>query len=553
MKKSNRMRLLSLLCLLLCAVLLFSACDGGTGEPVQTDGQTEETTEADVTPPNGEQPPQTSNKATYTVKVQTSEGGLEGVRVQACKGELCLAPVMTNASGIATISLDKSENISDYHIKINKFPTGYAGSLTQEFAFASGTTSLTITLSEYKLEVSDMFAGVANVRIKISAENTEVAAGKTNTHGELIFLLTDGTYSASVEVPDGYQLTTDANLWELTAQQRSATIYLVGGNTTINKTVTVKDHNGSPKAGATVSIWAPGSASALETKTTNADGQVTFENLNNLTNYRVVVAADGIVKEAEFASFAATSLEVTLSRPVAATEQTYKVTVKDASGTPYTDGVTVSLVYYDSINKTFTVKMTAATQNGDATFTLIPEQNGFYYASIAAADLPVGYELTGAPENLFPFDEALKAEVSIRPIPTYGTEAEPARWVNFANVTNNPFYPVNNQLTLELTAGQTYYVLLSWSSGMQMTVTGDVTVTYNGETYSAGDTIIFAEESPMQGNEQAVIAVTSVNGGTVTLTTAEYTEESNENDTEEGLTVAPNDDEDDWGVLIPFN
>ena len=75
---------------------------------------------------------------------------------------------------------------------------------------------------------------------------------------------------------------------------------------------------------------------------------------------------------------------------------------------------------------------------------------------------------------------------------------------------------------------------------------------YGEDTYSAGEVIVFAEASPMQGNEQAVIAVTSVNGGTVTLTTAEYTEESNENDTE-GLTVAPNDDEDDWGVLIPFN
>ena len=88
---------------------------------------------------------------------------------------------------------------------------------------------------------------------------------------------------------------------------------------------------------------------------------------------------------------------------------------------------------------------------------------------------------------------------------------------------------------------------------MQLTFTGDVTVTYGEDTYAAGDVIVFVEASPMQGNAQAVIAITSANGSTVTLTTAEYTEESNENDTEEGLTVAPNDDEKGWGELIPFH
>ena len=547
-------RLVALLCLLLCVALLICSCVSQVGNGEGTAEQTKNDSVTTTAPTGGEQNPAGNEKSTYTVKIQTSEGGLEGVRVQACKGELCLAPVMTNATGVATIVLDKSENIADYHVKINKFPTGYAGSTTQEFSFAAGATSLTISLSEYKIKVTDMLTGIADVNVKIAKSGEAVANAKTDARGEVIFLLPADAYTATLDCPNGYQLTGDATSWELTAEQKSATVYLVGGNTTINKTVTVKDHDGNLKTGAEVAIYGTESDSPLATKTTDATGSVTFEGLNSLTNYRVVVTADSVTASAEFETFASTSLEITLPAPTAATEQTYKVTVKDADGATYTVGaVTVSLVFYDSVNNTFAVKSTAQTQNGVATFTLIPDANGFYYASIATTDLPTGYELTGSADHLFMFGETLDAEVTIRQAPVYGTEANPAPWNNYSNVTNNPFHPVSNEMTVTLAAGQTYYIQLAWSSGMQLTFTGDVTVTYGEETYAAGDVIVFVEASPMQGNAQAVIAITSTNGSTVTLTTAEYTEESNENDTEDGLTVAPNDDEKGWGELIPFH
>ena len=135
----QKMKRLSILCLLLCASLLVCACTGGGGE-IETTGGVEETTAAPQAEKPTPTPPTGSDQKTYTIKVQTSEGGIEGVRLQACKGEMCLSPVTTNANGIATFKLDKTENITDYHVKIAKFPSGYAGNLAQEYSFSVALT-----------------------------------------------------------------------------------------------------------------------------------------------------------------------------------------------------------------------------------------------------------------------------------------------------------------------------------------------------------------------------------------------------------------------------
>ena len=145
----KRTSLTALLCVLLGAILLLGACtNGGTeGEsttpPPSDNGTAATTTEETVTEAVTE-----AQKISYTVTVKTEAGNaVQGVRIQACKGELCLAPVMTDANGVATFQLDKTENITEYHVKINKLPTGYTGDTTAEYSFEAGSTSIVITIA----------------------------------------------------------------------------------------------------------------------------------------------------------------------------------------------------------------------------------------------------------------------------------------------------------------------------------------------------------------------------------------------------------------------
>lgn len=144
-KKSWIAILLALLCLsmTLCACTQRPPADGEGTTATTTAPATEEIT----TEPATEAVTQ-EQKVAYTVTVKTEAGNpVQGVRIQACKGELCLAPVTTDANGVATFQLDKTENISEYHVKINKFPTGYTGSTTEEYSFEAGSTAIVITIA----------------------------------------------------------------------------------------------------------------------------------------------------------------------------------------------------------------------------------------------------------------------------------------------------------------------------------------------------------------------------------------------------------------------
>jgi len=522
---NKKTRLLSLICLLLCVSLLACACAGGGNETV-TEPPSENTTVTEE-PTKPQTPPVTNDKKTYTVKVQTSEGGVEGVRLQMCKGEMCLAPSTTNANGIATFQIAKTEDISEYHVKIAKFPSGYAGSTTQEYSFAAGTTALGITLTEYRVDLNDMMSGVANVDVKINQGENEIATGKSGEQGSIVFLLTAGNYTVTLDVPEGYLIIEDAQEWELSLERRNHTIYLLNQNNRLDKNVTVKDHEGNAVPDATVMLWTPDSATAVDTKTTDAEGRVTFAELNGSTNYAVTVTFGGITTPKQnFATFASTELEVVLPEILPPSEVTYTASVVLRDGNVYTaSAVTVTLVCQQTVGNsyTYTVVTTAQTQDGVASFTFVPVMYATYYVSIAHEDLPEGYVLVdeATNHNLFGFVEnATETVVVIEPTPDYGTEETPDVWHNYTN-TEYPFYLVNNEMTVTLEAGQTYYIQLAWSSGMQLTFTGDATVIYGEEHYAAGDTIVFVEESPMQGEAQAVIAVTSANGATVTLTTSE--------------------------------
>ena len=520
----KKMRLLSLLCLLLCAAMLVCACTGGGEEPETTQKAEETTVKPEKPTP---QTPPTSETKTYTVKVQTSEGGIEGVRLQMCKGELCLSPVTTNASGIATFKLDKAEDITEYRVKITKFPTGYTGDVQKEYSFAAGTTALGITLTEYRVELNNMMTGVANVDVTVKKGESEIAKSKSDEQGVIVFLLASDTYSVTVDLPEDHIFIGDERSWELSAEHKQQIVYLLNQNNLLDKTVTVKDHEGNLVEGATVALWVPDSAEAVDSAVTDAEGKVTFADLNGITNYGVTVALGGFTTQKQyFATFGTTTLEVVLPEILPPSEVTYTASVVLSDGTLYTaTPVTVTLVCQQSVGNgyTYTEVISAQTLNGVATFTFVPEMYATYYVSIAHEDLPADYVLIDEVQNhnLFGFAEnATETAVAIMPTPNYGTETTPAIWHNYSN-TEYPFYEVDDELTVTLEAGQTYYVQLAWSEGMQMTFVGDVTVVYGEDTYAEGDTIVFTEDSPMQGNEQAVIVITAESGGTVTLTTSE--------------------------------
>ena len=205
---------------------------------------------------------------------------------------------------------------------------------------------------------------------------------------------------------------------------------------------------------------------------------------------------------------------------------TYTAAVVLGDGTAYTaTAVNVTLICQQAVGNgyTYTTVTVAQTQDGVASLTFVPVMYATYFVSIASEDLPEGYEVIDLLENhnLFGFAEnATETSIAIAPMPDYGTEETPAVWYNYSNV-EYPFYEVNDEMSLMLEAGEVYYIQLAWSGGMQLTFTGDATVTYAETVYAAGETVVFTEESPMQGAAQAVIVVTSENGATVTLTTSE--------------------------------
>ena len=145
----KRTMLTALLCLLLGTILLLGACtNGGTENEATTPNTSDNGTAAQTTEESVTEAATEPQKIAYTVTVKTEAGNpVQGVRIQACKGELCLAPVTTDANGVATFRLDPTENITDYHVKINKFPTGYTGDTAQEYAFEAGANAIVITIA----------------------------------------------------------------------------------------------------------------------------------------------------------------------------------------------------------------------------------------------------------------------------------------------------------------------------------------------------------------------------------------------------------------------
>ncbi len=83
-------------------------------------------------------------RTTYTVTVVDQNGNpVMGARVQMCRDELCMRPVSTDESGVATFK----ENPDTYQAKLLDLPAGYTGDTTTYHPFENATT-LTITVTK---------------------------------------------------------------------------------------------------------------------------------------------------------------------------------------------------------------------------------------------------------------------------------------------------------------------------------------------------------------------------------------------------------------------
>ena len=83
----------------------------------------EETSSSHSTSSASSEQTETQNAYTFTVVYQDGTPA-EGMMVQICKGnDLCLAPVSTNAQGIAVVETSFGE--FEYDIHILNLPTGY--------------------------------------------------------------------------------------------------------------------------------------------------------------------------------------------------------------------------------------------------------------------------------------------------------------------------------------------------------------------------------------------------------------------------------------------
>ncbi len=151
---------LSLACILLCLALFFSACGGGSDDPVDTQANTSESAPADTTAGTdagsdateeantsvSEETGSAVSKVTYTITVKDQDGNpVKDVDVQMCKTSgACLKAVLTDANGVVTFTYDEDS----YYVTIVGCPEGYSADATAKHNFADGAKEMTITIQK---------------------------------------------------------------------------------------------------------------------------------------------------------------------------------------------------------------------------------------------------------------------------------------------------------------------------------------------------------------------------------------------------------------------
>lgn len=223
-RNSKLSKVLSVIALMLCFALLFCACtdsssdNGGDTNPPA--GNTSET--PDDNNPGNENPGDTDpgdetpddGKVTYTVNVKDYDGNpVAGVEVQFCVGEICNAPVFSDANGVATITLDPD----NYHVKIN--PGVYAGD-PAEYEFPEGSTTVEATV--YKLPT-----GAEDDPIPVNEDEIQV---KLAAGAKLYYeIYMPGNKTVTIEDKNGKQAVIEYNGVTYNSVDGKVTVALEGG------------------------------------------------------------------------------------------------------------------------------------------------------------------------------------------------------------------------------------------------------------------------------------------------------------------------------------
>lgn len=142
MKNMQRHAPMALVLVLVCALTLaFAACNAAPA----TGGSSTATTTAPT--PTGTTvttaAPSTPARTTYTITVVDENGNpIVGAEMKLCDGDNCLLPRSTDANGRVTFVTNLPLN---WAAAFTERPEGYV--CEAEYHFASGETSLTITLT----------------------------------------------------------------------------------------------------------------------------------------------------------------------------------------------------------------------------------------------------------------------------------------------------------------------------------------------------------------------------------------------------------------------
>lgn len=497
----SKKSIFSILCLLLCVTMLATACNG-TDTPAQgTEENTTVKTEVSTDPGTT---PATKKNVTYTVTIKSRDGGIEGVEFQICNKKGMCAPVkgVTNDEGIAVVTVNAEHYGQDVKVQINKAPEEF-GLITDPtspdnnatFPIENGKTSIEIILEEkiaYTVACNELISGaMKDVEVTLYHKNGDGTKGavagtqRTNAEGEAIFYFSEaGSFLIDINaatVPTGYVKSSDAV--DLTPTRKRVEIGFVNPNSKNDKTFTVKNADNTPAAGVTVKLYDTGRQFVAE-GVTNAAGQVTIRDLSDTTNFSILIVEGGnTLEETDFgrlgASFNATEITVTITdvTQIPDVGYTVKITKKD-DNTVIDTNLSVTVFRIDMFGEHIDVA-TLNLVSGIGEITLKKRDDYF----VKLNGMPEGWQISGG--NPYAGFIAEQGNTATFVLDDAGkTENDPIIWNN--NSTQAEGY--SNVVHLTMNVGDVIWIEAQNTEGLMLFIENpNVTVTYNGTTYTAQD------------------------------------------------------------------
>ena len=273
--------LIALICVLLSIMLLATACGEAKSNDSATTENTAASTEAPATgAPTTEAPTTGENegpsdpgdgKVTYKVTIIDEDGKpVEGVSVQMCDDAGCKLPSATNAEGVVEFRYAPS----NYHVTLLGGPAGYVIDTTAYYVFTDNQLKILLKKAPatvtYKVEVVD-YDGFVLEGVSVLLSGSDLPAVKTNADGVATFAAPEGNYGVELsDIPEGlgkeFSYSFPAGKTEIKIALPALPAY----------TLSAQDLFGQPVVGVEVNVFRKDAGNLVATKTTGADGKVTF-------------------------------------------------------------------------------------------------------------------------------------------------------------------------------------------------------------------------------------------------------------------------------------